>query len=301
MRLPDWAYATAEDGTRFWVDRIEKSVARDLIVANHYSHKWNTAFGTHCFGVFDGSGLAGALVFGNLMNPGSFASIADLPPDAITELNRMWIDDRLGPNTETACLARSMRWLRANTSVQLVQTFADGRLGCGTVHKAANFGYYGYDETLFFADRQTGQADHATPFTNTAVMRGMIERNSRLVAGHLDAFIIKTYRYLYPLTKYARRRIILKQEPYPQYDRGQVDLPNYRPPASQIARCAVMSDALGYRDESSAFYAYLADNYEAAEVAKQLEVARNNEWISPLLAEAEAQPDLFGLLDGGAA
>lgn len=288
-----------EDGTRFTIRRIDKPSARDLIVANHYSGTWNSAFGTHSFGLYAGGALAGALVYGNLMNTGSTGTLADLPPDSVIELNRMWIADTLGPNTETAALARTMRWLKNHAGIQLVQTFADGRLGCGTVYKAANFGYYGQDTTMFFRDRLTGEAEHGGWFTITGdsrrfgeFPRPMVQRNLRLIAGEVEAFTVKTYRYLYPLTKYARRRILLKQEPYPPYDKGMTDLPDYVPPVSQIARCWVACDIAGYREHADKFAAYMAAQYPAEAVAAAIDQARRNEWLVAL-ADA-SQPDLFG-------
>ena len=302
-QVPDWARGVLEDGTPFWVERIDKATARDLIVREHYSHSWNSAFGTHCFGVFDGQGLAGALVFGNLMNTGSYASIADLPPDAITELNRMWIDDRLGPNTETAALSRAMRWLRHNTPIQLVQTFADGRLGCGTVYKAANFTYYGHEETLFFEDPSSGEVIHGTRFSNTGdsrrpgmIPRGMLLRNHRLARGELAAFYVKTHRYLYPLTKYARRRVILKPRPYPAYDRGVRRAPDYVAPVSQVARVLVIAEACRYDDIASDVRAYMAAHFTPETVASARVAALRNEWVVEILSESDSQPDLFGLI-----
>jgi hypothetical protein len=294
---------TLEDGSTFTIERVDKAAARDLIIANHYSGTWNTAFGTHSFGLFTGGELVGALAYGNLMNTGSAETLADLPPDAVIELNRMWVSDRLGPNTETAAIARTMRWLRDHAGIQLVQTFADGRLGCGTVYKAANFGYYGHTETLFFRDLATGQPEHGGWFTITGdsrrfgeFPRPMVARNLRLVAGELEAFAVKTYRYLYPLTKYARRRILLERQPYPPYDKGERVIPDYTPPASQIARCWVACDIAGYRDQADRFAAYMARRYDASTVAAAVERARRNDWLVAL-AEAR-QPDLF---DGGAA
>ena len=308
LEPPPWGVNTPpreivqlEDGTPFWVGPIDKKTARELIVANHYSRTWNTSFGTYCFGVFDGGGLAGVLVFGNLMNPDSAAMLADLPPGAITELNRMWIHDRLGPNTETAALARAMRHLKTHNGIQLVQTFADGRLGCGTVYKAANFGYYGHDTTLFFESRLSGEVLHGTAFTNTGgsgppgtVPVGMMRRNLRLVQGEFAAFTAKTYRYLYPLTKYARRRILLKPEPYPAYDKGTDPQPDYVPPASQIARCQVIAALSGYDDMAAEFDAYLRANYSDTERQAALDGARQNEWVAEIARVADEQPALFG-------
>ena len=279
---------------RFEVRPIDKATARDIIVSNHYSHNWNTAFGVFSFGVFDDEGIAGALVYGNPMNTAAYGGISTLPQEALTELNRMWIDDRLGRNTESAAIAKTFRWLREHSPVQLVQTFADGRLGVGTVYKAANFTYYGHDETLFFRDRETGTDYHGVPLSNTAVVTPMLTKNHLLVQGRLEAFTVKTHRYLYPLTRYAKRAIKLAPQPYPTYERGETWLPDYRPPASQIARCLVMADALGYRDMASDFDAYLHANYPPAVIGRAIADARVNEWIAPMLAAAAAQPDLFG-------
>ena len=305
---PEGMSAVLEDGTPFEVRPIDKAIAKDLIVREHYSHNWNIAFGVYCFGVFDGLGLAGALVYGNPMNPGSVTSLADLAPDQVTELNRMWVHDRLGPNTETAAMARAHKWLRANSPVQLIQTFADGRLWCGTVYKAANFTYYGHDETLFFRDLATGEVLHGTTFSNTgtsgppgAIPRGMLTRNQRLARGDLEAFYVKTHRYLYPLTKYARRHILLREQPYPAYSRGTRPVPGYVAPATQMARCLVIAGACGYADVANDIEAYLARHYSPSDVTAAIAEAQSNPWVSAIVAESDAQADLFGLLDGGAA
>lgn len=279
------------DGTKFDIRRIEQPVAKALIVAEHYSHNWNTAFGVQNFGLYDAQGLAGALAYGYLMNPASAATLARVPTESIIELNRMWIADRLGPNTETAALSRTMRYLKGE-GYQLIQTFADGRLGVGTVYKAANFGYYGASETLFHEDA-SGQAHDDTPFTNTARARGMIRQNLMHARGELSTFSVKTYRYLYPLTRYARRSILLTPEPYPAYQRGQRALPDYKPPAAQIARCQVMAEAMGYSHLADEFRDYLAGTYQSADVMAALDTARGNSWVAGRIADADSQPSLF--------
>lgn len=285
-----------EDGTPFEVRPIDKATARDLIVANHYSGTWATPFGTYCFGVFDGIGLAGALAYGLPMNPDSTTSLAALAPEQVTELNRMWIHDRLGPNTETAAMARAHKWLRANSPVQLIQTFADGRLGVGTVYKAANFGYYGASQTMFFRSHKSGEVLHGVPFTDSRAAVGMVERNARLARGELEAFRVNTYRYLYPLTKYARRRILLDREPYPTYQRGEEPLPDYVPPASQMARALVVAEAKGWRDHAADIRDYMERTYRTADMRKALDAAMQNEWVIPHLRAREEQPDLFDAL-----
>lgn len=286
--------ATLEDGTTFHVRPIEKPVAKEMIVRHHYSHSWNTLFGTHNFGVFVGSELLGAIVFGYPMNPASVANLAALPPESFTELNRMWVSDDLGPNTETAAMSRCFKWLRTNASIQLVQTFADGRLGCGTVYKAANFTYYGANETLFFRSSVTDETLHGVPFSNTADPKTLVRRNARLAAGELSAFRVKTHHYMLPLTRYARRRVLVDPEPYPLYDKGETPLPDYVPPASQMARALLIAEARGWHEFARPIRNYIEGQYDQGVARDAMAKAAANEWVAPLMAEAQDQHDLFG-------
>ena len=57
--------------------KIDKNLAKSIIMENHYSKTWNSAFGTICFGIFKGGVLLGVAAFGNLMNTKSFHRITD--------------------------------------------------------------------------------------------------------------------------------------------------------------------------------------------------------------------------------
>lgn len=274
---------------------IEKGDAKAIVLPNHYSGTWNTLFGLVNFGVFENDTLRGAAVFGYPMNPASAAALADLPRGAVVELNRLWIDDRLGPNTETAMLSRCHKWLRANTRVQLVQSFADGRLGCGTIYKAANYGYYGRERTRFYRHRKTGEVLHGVPFSNTADAEGMIRRNELWIDGLLEPFDAYTYRYLYPLTRYARRAIRLREQPYPEYAKGLIPLPDYRHPLGPVARSYVICEAKGDR-RAQKFLDYLASEAAPEEFDRLIADAEENEMVAAFINEAHAQPSLFDAL-----
>jgi hypothetical protein len=281
---------------------ITKDEARGIVLPNHYSGTWNTLFGLHNFGIFDEDGaLCGAAVFGHLMNPASASSIADLPAGAIVELNRLWVDDKFGTNTETAMLSRCFKWLKANTGVQLIQSFADGRLGVGTVYKAANFGYYGRSRTRFYRRRDTGETFHQAPMTNGAKLASMLTLNAWWVEGLLETFETHTYRYLYPLTRFARRAIRLQVESYPAYERGEITGP-YSHSLALVARCQVACEAQG-DPRSLKFMDYLRANATTDEVFQLLTDAADNEWIAAVIEKERQRPRLFDLLDmdGGAA
>lgn len=99
-----------------------------------------------------------------------------------------------------------------------IQSFADGRLGCGTIYKAANFKYYGYHYTKFLENKRTGEVTHEQTFTNSTNTSGYLRANIAYLIGDLKTFQVKTYRYIYPLSKDFK--FIKPELPYPEYDKG---------------------------------------------------------------------------------
>ncbi len=221
---------------------IDQQTAKKMIVKNHYSHKWNNGpFGRINIGVFKDGRLLGVAVFGYMMNPDSYKNIADIEKNEIIELNRLWIDDELGRNAETITLGACWKILRADyPCIKLVQSFADGRLGCGTIYKAANFKYYGYHKTLFFYNEADGTTLHSASTAITSKAVAFLRVNKHYLDGELKPFKVKTYRYIYPLQKCE---IYLKEQPYPKYDKGEISVPDYRHSVSLLARLWIMYNA----------------------------------------------------------
>lgn len=256
---------------------VPTSVAKPMIVENHYSGKWNTSFGKVNVGVFRDDMLLGVAVFGNLMNPNSWRKIADVGPDGVLELNRLWISDELGHNAETLLLGASWRILRSeHPHVKAVQSFADGRLGVGTIYKASNFRYYGFSESLFFEDTETGEVFHKVPLENTKRPKGFLGKNRRYLDGKLRPFKVKTYRYIYPL--YRNTKILLDERPYPEYEKGERTV-EFAHPNSLVARLAVM-----YRAVGDSVY---ASKCEALVTQEDLEKAKNNPSVMLFLSKGK--------------
>src|SRR5699024_11902397 len=176
---------------------IPKKDAKALILEKHYSRSWSVLFGIYNYGIKRDGKLLGVASYGYLMNPQSFKNVADLEPGQVVELNRLWIDDRLGKNTETWLMAEAHKRLLRDTPVRLVQSFADGRLGVGTIYQAANFGYYGHSTTRFHRNRVDGQTYHDTALSDTR-RDGIDIRNAMHARGEMETFTVNTYRYLKP-------------------------------------------------------------------------------------------------------
>lgn len=254
----EYSKITKNNG-KLTIKLIEKERAKQICIENHYSKKWNSTFGIYNFGVFQNDNLEeclGVLVFGNMMNPSSYKGISeDLEKGNLIELNRMWLNDNLGKNAETTVMALCFKYMKHNCKeVKVIQTFADGRLGCGTVYKACNFDYYGYHETLFYENIKSGECFHKVTLENTAKLIPMIARNLVLCSGNLVTFKVKTYRYLYLLDK--KINIKLKKQKYPEYNIGK----DYVEITQSLSNLARVYQAINLMDDVD-HYKKLVDSY----------------------------------------
>ena len=129
----------------FKVKEIERNLANNLIVKNHYSKKYFNNSYIH-LGVYIEEKLAGVLQYGHLLNNNSISKIVKNTKklEAI-ELNRMWIKDNVGKYPESKAISYSIKYLKKRyKNIKWIQTFADERCGgFGIVYQACSFNYYG--------------------------------------------------------------------------------------------------------------------------------------------------------------
>ena len=136
----------------FYVKEIDRNIANDIIVKNHYSKKFYNATYIH-LGIFIKNKLIGVLQYGYAMNPASQESVVcDTKIDEYLELNRMWLSDEAAKNSESKAISYSIKYIkRKYKKIKWIQSFADERCGkFGVVYQAANFKYYGEHESLFW-------------------------------------------------------------------------------------------------------------------------------------------------------
>jgi len=194
---------------------VEKRVAREMIIKNHYSHSWYHTFGILNIGVRRGKELLGVASFGSMKVPKAQNIIKGLKKEEIIELNRLWIDDALGKNAESMLIGISFWFIKELLpKVKVIQSFADGRVGCGIIYQATNFGYYGFHETEFLVNKD-GRAFHEQVF-HTSSRPLVITRNLEALQERFRLMTTKTYRYLYFLDKKYEKLCSLKKEPYPK-------------------------------------------------------------------------------------
>lgn len=246
---------------------IDYDVAREMIIKNHYSKKWNKSFGKLNFGIYRDDELLGCAVFGNMMNTKSAKNITDYPINSIIELNRLWVDDILGKNTETIFLSSCFSLIKSlHPEIKFIQSFADGRLGCGTIYKASNFRYYGFSESLFFENKENGEVFHKVPLECTNRPVGFLNKNRLYLDNKLSSFTVKTYRYIFHLYKPQKniQSIKLKEQPYPEYSIGY-EFVDFKHSDSLLSRLYLMYKMIDDKDYMNKAYNLIIDKSKIEE------------------------------------
>jgi len=120
----------------------------------------------------------GVASYGYMKTPKAKIFTHPNPRGWMCELNRMSISDELGKNAETLLIGASLKLLKkTDKNIVAVQSFADGRLGCGTIYKASNFKYYGFHHTRFLRNKRTAEVLHEQIFTNQTCVSGYLRAN----------------------------------------------------------------------------------------------------------------------------
>lgn len=116
---------------------------RQFIEHWHYSNKVNGIICDYCFKLtYDGK-IIGAAIFGGLAMPNVWMKYADKREDII-ELRRLCCIDDTPKNTESYFIGQCLRWLKRNTDIKKVISYADTDYGhTGIIYKASNFDYIG--------------------------------------------------------------------------------------------------------------------------------------------------------------
>ena len=136
----------------FQVKEIDKDLAKETIIKNHYSHKVYNATYIH-LGVFIKGEFLGVLQYGYAMNPASCGSVVTgTEMNQYLELNRMWLDDKAKRNSESMAISYSIKYIKGKLkTIKWIQSFADERCGgLGIVYQACSFRFYGEHTSSFW-------------------------------------------------------------------------------------------------------------------------------------------------------
>ena len=120
---------------------IPPKIANPFVKAHHYSGKIATTSYIH-FGAFLDGKLHGVLSYGGSMaKKHTIGLVEGTAWDGFLELNRMAFDDYLPKNSESFCIAKTIRMIKKQLpQVKWILSYADGaQCGDGTIYRASNF------------------------------------------------------------------------------------------------------------------------------------------------------------------
>ena len=144
------------DTTKLTVRQINRKLAKEMIVKNHYSHKWtkcSVALGLfysdgsqHKFFDMKDEKFIGTICYGDPIGRHSGASIStEIDRENVYELVRLFIHDGYGDNIESYLIGQGFKWLKENKpNIKGLISYADPQEGhVGTIYQATNWIYQG--------------------------------------------------------------------------------------------------------------------------------------------------------------
>lgn len=128
----------------FKIVLCHRSEVRDFIEYWHYSKNINGLTTDYCFKLLDeASNLIGAIIYGKIAMANVWKKYANKEADLI-ELKRLCCINNTPKNTESFFIGGTLKWLKKNTNIKTVISYADTTYGhSGGIYKATNFASHG--------------------------------------------------------------------------------------------------------------------------------------------------------------
>jgi len=200
---------------------IDNTTARAMIKKFHYMRTFPSGAKVNV-GMLDKGKLVGLIVFG--YSSATDAKVARLIPgmkkNEYLELQRMFISDAYGHNSESYLMSRIMKKLKFDLGLRLIVTHAGGcKNDCGIVYQASGFLYFGKQPSSDFFLTKDGEYKNII-----APMRfGRIDSKNKTpqqvgeeLFGEGEIVYANRYFYAYPLDKKLRSQLAKKSLEFPK-------------------------------------------------------------------------------------
>lgn len=128
----------------YFVEPIDHKTAKPFVEQWHYSKSTNGLKISYCFGLFRIGHflpeLVGVAIYGLPAMSNQAKSWNPTNPLMLLELRRLCCVDDTPRNTESFFISRTLKWLKKNTDIEVIISYADTNHGhVGTIYKASNF------------------------------------------------------------------------------------------------------------------------------------------------------------------
>jgi len=209
--------------------------AKRMVVKNHYMHT-APQDARMAYGIFYNEKCCGCMVLGYAPTTGKKVSkwCNNIKKPQYIELQRTWISDELGHNTESWMMAQVMRSLK-KAGIWIVLTHSGGcKDDVGFIFQASGWLYFGGEPCNDFFLTNSGEYKNVVSALRFGrVPKEIIKQGNQSVGEYLfgDGCVVNARRhlYLYPINKSIRRRLKKLSLPYPKdpavlrYNQGWVE------------------------------------------------------------------------------
>ncbi len=199
-----------EARSNYTIDIIDKKIAKELIIENHYSHSWTSC--RYALGLMKGDEIVGVAIYGFPIGRRVVKSICPiLENDNVLELTRLWIAESEGKNSESWFLGRTFSWLKNNApNIWILISYSDPLADhVGIIYQATNWLYQGNNikKGKSWMYKIHGKWYH--PRTAVANWGSTKDEILKEVDENYERMIMpKKHRYLYILKRNKRKEIL---------------------------------------------------------------------------------------------
>ena len=198
----------------FSVEYINRKAVKSFVEKYHYSHNINGIQSYHHFGLYSEGNfglpkMIGAMMYAMPSMPDTAAKYNPINPRKCMELRRLVCVDDTPKNTESYFIGKTLRWLKRNTDLEVIISFADQHYEhSGTIYKASNFEYFGQTSKsrILMVD---GKEVHGRSLNQTKRPYGR-ELKKRYEAGDENIYWVPRkpkHIFVYYLNKKIKRKI----------------------------------------------------------------------------------------------
>lgn len=214
---------------------IPSNIANAFVKKHHYSGKVVQNSNLH-FGAFLDGNLHGVLSYGpSLDKSKTIGLVKDTGWYEFLELNRMAFDDYLPRNSESYCIAKTLKLIKKNApQIKWIISFADGcQCGDGTIYRASNFVLTGIKRNKTIMVNDKGDVKTDIYFNINPQLKEMKKQYRSM-----DGF---QFRYIYFLDKKCRSKLTVPEIPFSKID--ELGAGMYKgEKVSQAERHAILSE-----------------------------------------------------------
>lgn len=200
---------------------ISSSVANPFVKKNHYSGKIVPNSQLH-FGAFVNGVLHGVLSYGASMDKRRMQGlVAGTGFNEFLELNRMAFDEKLPKNSESRCIAISIRLIKKLAPhIKWIVSFADAtQCGDGTIYRASGFTLTNVKENKTLLE-WNGKiiADKTLDNANYPKIGGRYYSSYLKEKGEIKPLTGFQLRYIYFIDKECKNKLTVQELPYSRID-----------------------------------------------------------------------------------